>query len=422
VKPDRRSVTSVLRLRDYRRVWIAEVVSDVGNFITFIALALLIHDLTGKTFAVGIALALRSIPWFTLGPLAGVIVDRADRRVVMVVSDLARAGLVTALGFTHTAGQAYVLAFASGCFGPFFRPARQALLPTIAPGEDYVRALALSEIAHQSLHTIGPAIGGLAVLALGTRHAFFLDAATFIFSAALVVGIGARGAPRARAAGLREIVADLKEGARFLGRERVLRSVVASRAATLLGGAGIIALLVGYIRDDLHRGAGSYGIALAMGGIGTVVLSIALARRGAAVRRARWLVLAAASPVLYVSMAWSPRFPVLLALMLVEGAAVTGLALYDDMVVAERTPDDARGRVFGLSGATAEFAEFVGALLFTALGDSLGVPQAMAIAAGVAAGLSLLALAPALPPLRADDDRRRAAAEETARGTDPPAA
>ena len=409
MKPGRPGVTSVLRLRDFRRVWIAEVVSDVGNFITFIALAVLIHDLTGKAFAVGIALALRSVPWFTLGPLAGVIVDRADRRVVMVVSDLARAGLVTALAFTHTAGQAYVIAFASGCFGPFFRPARQALLPTIAPGEDYVRALALSEIAHQSLHTIGPALGGLSVLALGAKHAFFLDAGTFVISAALVIGIGVRGATRARPAGLREVVADLKEGARFLGRERVIRSLVASRAATLFGAAGLTALLVSYVRDDLGRGAGSYGVALAVGGIGTVVLSVALARRGSAARRLPWLMLAAGSPVFYLAMAAKPGFAALLGLMLFEGALVTGLALYDDVVVAERTPDAARGRVFSLSGSSAEAAEFVGALAFTAMGDSLGVPVAMSIAGGVSAFLGLVALAPARGDLRADDERRLAA-------------
>ena len=407
MKPVQPGVLSVLRLRDFRRVWTAEVISDVGNFITFIALALLIHDLTGKTFAVGIALALRSIPWFTLGPLAGVIVDRADRRVVMVVSDLARAVLVTVLVFTKTPGQAYVIAFLSGCFGPFFRPARQALLPTIAPGDDYVRAMALSQIAHQALHTVGPAIGGLAVLALGPRHAFFLDAGTFVLSAALVVGISARGAVRARATSVAEVLADLKEGARFLGREKVLRSLVASRSAGVFGGVGIIALLVGYIRDNLHRGGGSYGVALAVGGVGTVVFSVMLARKGATVPRAPWLALAAASPALYLIMGARPSFVVLLAIMLVEGVAITGLALYQDIVIAERTPDEARGRVFGLSGSTIELAEFGGALVFTSLGDSLGVPRAMAIAGGVAAVLGLSTLAPALGPLRRDDERRR---------------
>lgn len=409
MKPDGAGVLSVLRLPDFRRVWTAEVISDVGNFITFIALALFIHDLTGKTFAVGIAMALRSIPWFTLGPVAGAIVDRADRRVVMVVSDLARAILVTVLAFTKTPGQAYAIAFLSGCFGPFFRPARQALLPTIAPGDDYVRAMALSQIAHQALHTVGPALGGLAVLLLGARHAFFLDAGTFVLSASLVVGISARGAVRARATSVAEVLADLKEGARFLGRERVLRSLVASRSAGVFGGIGIIALLVGYIRDSLHRGSGSYGVALAVGGVGTVVFSVMLARRGSSVPRAPWLALAAASPALYLIMGARPGFAVLLAIMLVEGITITGLALYQDIVVAERTPDEARGRVFGLSGSTIELAEFLGALVFTALGDSLGIARAMAIAGGVAAALGLATLAPALGPLRADDARRRAA-------------
>ena len=407
---------AALRLPDFRRVWLAEVISDIGNFITFIALALLIHDLTGKTFAVGIAMALRSIPWFTLGPLAGVVVDRADRRVVMVVSDLARAGLVTVLAFTHTSTQAYIIAFASGCFGPFFRPARQALLPTIAPGDDYVRAMALSQIAHQCLHTVGPALGGVAVLVLGARHAFFLDAATFLISALMVAGIGARGARRGRPTGLREVGTDLSEGARTLVREPILRSLVLSRAATVFGGVGIIALLVGYVRDELHRGAGEYGLALAVGAIGTVALSVWLARRGPEVRRVRWLLLAAVSPVFYVAMGWRPGLGVLLGIMLVEGAAVTGLALYADMVIAERTPDAARGRVFGLSGSFIEAAEFAGALIFTALGDSLGVPGAMALAGGVATVLGLVALGPGLPGLREDDGRRRAAA---AAGLDP---
>jgi len=225
--PSRGGLLAVLSLRDFRRVWSAEVISDVGNFITFIALAVYIHDLTGGTLAVGVALALRSIPWFTIGPLAGVVVDRVDRRVVMVTCDLARAGLVTLLPFTHSVGAAYAISFASGCFSPFFRPARQALLPAIAPGEHYVRALGLSEVAHQTLHTIGPAIGGVAVLAVGARHAFFIDAATFVISAALVVGVSYRGIREQRPRGLGDVGRDLASGGRALWRERVLRSLVA---------------------------------------------------------------------------------------------------------------------------------------------------------------------------------------------------
>ena len=207
------------------------------------------------------------------------------------------------------------------------------------------------------------------------------------------------------------MITDLTEGARFLWRERVLRSVVASRAAVIFGGVGMTALLVGYVRDELDRGGGSYGFALAVGGLATVLLSVLLARRAAQVRRARWLALAAVSQAIYVVMVVKPGYALLLVLMFVDGVGVTGLALYDDMVVAERTPGSARGRVFGLSGSSTELAEFAGALVFTALGDSIGVATAMAVAGGAAATLGLAALAPGMGALRADDERRRAGAD-----------
>jgi NRE family putative nickel resistance protein-like MFS transporter len=401
----RASVFAVLANRDFRKVWTAEVISDVGNFITFIALAVLIHDLTGRTVAVGFALALRAIPWFTLGPIAGVFVDRADRRLVMVVSDLARAGLVTALAFTHTVGQAYLIAFLSGCFGPFFRPARQALLPAIAPGEQYVRALALSQIAHQALHTVGPAIGGAAVAVFGARHAFLFDAGTFLVSAALVVGVSVRGA-RGRAAGLSQVRRDLIEGTRALRADRVLASLVASRAATVLGEAGIVALLVSYVRDDLARGPAAYGVVLAAGGIGTVMLSYLLARGGSGARRFPWLALAAVSPLLWTLLVFRPGYGALLAIAAVEGSAITGLSLYGDVIMAERTADALRGRLFSLSGASTEAADFAGSLGLAAVGEALGVAPGMAVAGALAAVLGTLALLPGRGRLVADDRAR----------------
>ncbi|MGH2726725.1 MAG: MFS transporter, partial [Actinomycetota bacterium] len=140
------SVFAVLAHRDFRRLWLADVISDAGSFITFIALAVYVHDLTGEALAVGFALGLRAIPWFTIGPIAGVIADRVDRRLMMVVCDLARAGLVVLLPFTDTVGQAYAISFASGLFGPVFRPARRALIPTVVPGEQFVQAVALGEV------------------------------------------------------------------------------------------------------------------------------------------------------------------------------------------------------------------------------------------------------------------------------------
>src|SRR5438034_9967222 len=97
------SIFGILRDRELRSFWLSGWVSDAGSFVTFIALAVYVNQLTGSPAAVGLALALRSVPWFTFGPFAGVLADRLDRRAVMIVSNLARAGLVALLPFTKTA-------------------------------------------------------------------------------------------------------------------------------------------------------------------------------------------------------------------------------------------------------------------------------------------------------------------------------
>src|SRR5947207_5954494 len=112
----------VLRDRELRSLWLADWISDAGSFVTFIALAVYVNQLTRSATSVGVALALRSIPWFTIGPFAGVLADRIDRRRVMIWMNLARAVLVGTLPFTHVVWQAYALSFASSVLAPVFGP------------------------------------------------------------------------------------------------------------------------------------------------------------------------------------------------------------------------------------------------------------------------------------------------------------
>src|SRR3982751_1615572 len=114
-------VFAILGKRDLRAFWLSDWVSDAGSFVTFIALAVYVNQLTGSPAAVGLALGLRSVPWFTVGPFAGVLADRLDGRAVMVASNLIRAGLVALLPFVRTLWAIYAIALASACFGPLFR-------------------------------------------------------------------------------------------------------------------------------------------------------------------------------------------------------------------------------------------------------------------------------------------------------------
>jgi NRE family putative nickel resistance protein-like MFS transporter len=416
VEASERGLTQALRLPDFRRVWVAEIISDAGSFVTFIALAVYVHDLTGQAFAVGFALALRGIPWITIGPVAGVIVDRVDRRVVMITCDVARALLVVLLPFTHAAWQAYVVSFASGCFSPAFRPARQALLPLIAPGQDYVRALALSEVAHQVMHTIGPALGGAAVLAVGARNAFFLDAASFVISAALIARVKARGASRGRPRSLDDVRDELREGARVLFKDRILRALVVARTLDLLTlGDGAIALMLVYVTSGLGMGSAAYGVALAATGLGTAAGTIVLGRRRAGAPRTLALLGAVLASALSVVLLLRPSYPWLLVLLVCQGVPLAGMVLYVSTFVAERVPDAARGRVFALNGALYEIGDVTGALVLSAIGGAIGAARGIAV--GGAAGAIALAIVLGLVvrPLRAAD-RERAAQAERASG------
>src|SRR6266568_7012300 len=130
-----RALLGVLRDGELRSLWLADWISDAGSFVTFIALAVYVNELTGSTVSVGVALALRSIPWFTIGPFAGVLADRIDRRKVMIWMNLARAVLVGTLPFTHVVWQVYALSLTSSVLSPVFGPARRAMFAQVA-GED----------------------------------------------------------------------------------------------------------------------------------------------------------------------------------------------------------------------------------------------------------------------------------------------
>jgi NRE family putative nickel resistance protein-like MFS transporter len=388
------SIFGVLRDRELRAFWMSDWVSDAGSFVTFIALAVYVNKLTGSPAAVGLALGLRSVPWFTIGPLAGLLADRLDRRAVMVASNLARAGLVAVLPFTTTLWQIYVIALASASFGPLFRSARSALLPLIAPEERLVPTLAVVETTHQVLHTVGPAFGGLVVLLVGARPAFFVDSASFVVATLFLLGLRPRGRPTV--SGQRtSAVRELRDGFRGLVSMPAVRAYTLLNAALSLGWGGILALLVAYVRDDLGRPGGEYGIVLAFAGLGTVVSSLVIAARDARHSRRPWAVASVLGLGSFLAILWSPPLVALLPIALVAGLADAGVGIPLSATLAETLPDALRGRAYSVVAGITELASAVGSIGLAWLGDAsrLGVVNAMALSAGTGCVLAVAVLA-----------------------------
>jgi MFS transporter, NRE family, putaive nickel resistance protein len=386
------AVFAVLRHRELRALWFADWINDVGNFVTFIALAVYINRLTGSAAAVGLAMALRAVPWFTIGPVAGVLADRMDRRRVMIGCSLIRAVLVGALPFTTQAWQAYLLSFGSSLFGPVFRPARSAFLAQVAPRDQLVPALAVIETTHQVLHTVGPAIGGLAVLVLGARNAFFVDAASFVVAAGFVGTVVPRGKPTGER---RSTVHELREGIREVLVAPAVRTYALLNAAIEMGFAGVTVLLLVYLRQVLHRPGGQYGIVLSVAGLGTVITSLAIAARDRHHSRSPWVVGSALGVGAFVLSWFEPSLFWLVPIAFVSGLAEAGAGIPMSATIAETLSDDLRGRAYAATESLFALSAAIGSLGFAWLGDSgrLGAARAMALAGvtGCLLGVTVLA-------------------------------
>jgi MFS family permease len=205
----------VLRLRNFRRVFLAQSVSVFGDGITPVALTFAVLDLTGSGTDLGLVLAAQSLPLAALALVGGVWADRLPREKVMIASDLIRAAVqATAAGLLLSGvaqiWQLALLAAAHGAAEAFFRPAAGALLPQLVPGPSLQKANALMGMSDNFGWMVGPAVAGTLVATIGAGGAIAVDAVTFLVSAAFLTGVRAPALARSRAA--QRFVTELRDG------------------------------------------------------------------------------------------------------------------------------------------------------------------------------------------------------------------
>ena len=178
--------------RDFRYLWFSQIISLLGDWFNLIASASLIASLSGSGLAIGGLFIARLLPPFVLGPVAGVLADRFDRRKILIISDILRT--VVVLGFLLVRSEndiwlIYVLTTLQLSISAFFEPTRSAVLPGLVTRQDLITANALSGATWSTMLALGAAAGGAATALLGTTSAFIIDAATYLLSAYLITWI-----------------------------------------------------------------------------------------------------------------------------------------------------------------------------------------------------------------------------------------
>lgn len=270
------SESSLFRNREFRLLWIAQVISSLGDWALRIAIPVLVYQATGSKAALALVSVASALPVMLLGLFAGVFVDRWNRRTTMIVSDLGRAAAVLALLAVHGRGDIwlfYLVSIISGTFSIFFYPARTALLAGLLPRERLLGANAISSTSSQVVTLLGPALGGIALGLLHPHGVFVLDALTFLASAAFVVRVAnPHLPPGAKAArGVRGIWAGAMTGLGYLNNHATLRGLIGLLIVAILGSGIMNALEYAFARDLWHASPSQFGTVLAVFGLGTLV-------------------------------------------------------------------------------------------------------------------------------------------------------
>jgi MFS family permease len=256
---------AVLHIRDFRLLWLAQVISDFGDGLTNLTLLIFINQLTGSTTALATMAEALGLPQVTLGLLAGVYVDRWDRKRVMIGSDLLRGLLVLSFIGASASGQIwllYVIGFVQAAIGTFFTPARGALIPRLVPTEGLMAANSLAQLSRIVAGVGGTAAAGILMGLFGTVWpAFTLDALTFFASVLLVSRIAASAAPSGlRTEGnARAILGQLRDGLQVIAGSRLLTGTLFALAVTMLGLGAVNVLIVPLLINDLQVPATWFG-------------------------------------------------------------------------------------------------------------------------------------------------------------------
>ena len=384
-----RAFRRVFANRGLRRLELAWAASIVAQWAYGIGLAVYAYA-HGGAAAVGLVGLLRFAPAALVAPFAGTIGDRYRRDLVMVSSDVARAALVAAAGIVAATGGAapvvYAIAAAVGVVACAFSPAQHAILPALADTpEELTAANVVSSTIESAGIFIGPAIGGLLLAATGVSVVFFTTAGAFLWSAALVAGIGARG----RTAGAWEtsvdgIVRSSLAGFRAIGGDRDLRVVVVLYGLqTFVSGALNVLVVVSALKllELGQSGVGFLNSAVGIGGVVGALVAMTLVGRAKLATDFGAGVLLWGVPLVLIGV-W-PTTPLALVMLGLIGVGNTIVDVAALTLLQRAVADDVLARVLGVLESVLIGTIAVGAILAPLLIDTIGIRGALLVTGGV---------------------------------------
>jgi CRP-like cAMP-binding protein/predicted MFS family arabinose efflux permease len=329
-------------------MWLGQLVDTIGSSLTSLAASILIYRETGSAASVGLMLIATAAPGLIFGLIAGVIVDRYDRKKIMIAANLIRAVLVFLIPILVPLNIAwlYILVALSSTVGQFFDPAHESVLPEVAPDEELAAANSLMAISSFGSTAIGFAAAGLLASLGDLKWAFYLDALTFLLSALFIALIHIKPLEISGKTSAAVVARNLRSGLNHLFDTPILRSLFLVSIPVLIAFGLANAILLPFAERALDMTEFQFGIQEGVTSIGFVIGSLALATIAGRLYEGQWLTIGyVGMGLLYAIYSQSTDIPIAITILFFAGLMNAPASIARRLVIQRHSPREMRGRV-----------------------------------------------------------------------------
>ncbi|MCK5581628.1 MAG: MFS transporter [Candidatus Omnitrophica bacterium] len=383
-----------IKNRGFIRLWWAQLISQFGDRLHQMALIKLVADRApGSTMGLAKLLAFTIIPVFIVGPIAGVYVDRWDRKKTLFICDILRGLLVLTIPlyfiYKDSMVPIYIIVFLAFCCSRFYIPAKMSYIPDLVSKENLITANSLITTTGMIAFVLGAALGGFAVEMLGARWGFIWDASTFFISGLLVISISRQiqvnlskeemlNRGREFIAIEKNIFSEMKEGIKYLISLKEIRFVI-NMLFTLLSAAGAVyVVIIVFIQQTFHSETKHIGVLAVCLGAGLLLGTLAYGKWG---KNFRWynvifscLIFGGLMLILFASVvSGNPNIWIASGLAMILGLVIGPVFIASNTVVHMVSSDQMRGKVFSALEIVIHFAFLVAMLISSFLVEKLNV-------------------------------------------------
>ncbi len=386
---------AALKHYNYRLWFSGQVVSLVGTWMQMTAQGYLIYQLTGSPAYLGLVGFMGGLPAWLFTLFGGVVADRISRRNLMVITQTAMlvlAFILAALTFTNVVQPWHivVLAFLLGTANAFDAPARVAFVNELVSRADMTNAIALNSTMFNIAAVVGPSVAGLTYAAFGPAWCFTINGISFI--AVIVALLLMRIQPIVQPSRRASVLADLKEGLRYVFSHSLILSLIGSVGLVSIFGIGMMTLLPAWAADILHGDVTTNGWLVSARGFGSLVSALMLAYLGSRKFRGKlWMVGAFIMPVMLFAFAWIRWLPLALAALVGVGWSFMMIMNNSNALMQSQVPDHLRGRVMSVYTLVFFGSMPLGALFAGTFAQKFNEPLTVMLGAAVLMALAIAA-------------------------------